>query len=89
MTTDKKIKGHFIGPNDELPNGTKVSIGRKRGVVVKCETHRAIPCGEINVHTVKLTEKTVYKWGNNYSVEQLEKPELWSGNYTGIFVIDN
>jgi len=82
-----KKTGYTVGPNDVIPNGTPVAIGDKRGVVIRCETHNATPCGLINVHTVKLTHKIVYKFGNHYALEELEKPQVWTGNYTALFAM--
>ena len=82
-----KVKGYTVGPNDVIPNGTPVAIGNRRGIVIGCETHNATPCGLINVHTVRLTHKSVYKFGNHYELEPLEKPQIWTGNYTALFVI--
>ena len=48
-----------ISPNDILPNGTKVKVGNKRGIVTNCETVRAVPSGFISVHTIAFYERQI------------------------------
>lgn len=56
-----------IQPDDILPDGTPVQVHGKRGVVVKCDIVRAVPCGFISVHTINFTQQLVggsnwHKW---------------------------
>lgn len=74
-----------IGPLDQLPNGTKVRVGNKRGVIVSSVYVPAVPSGMIYIHTVKLTEKYT---GNNlhrYKWESI-KPQVLTVGYCSIFV---
>jgi hypothetical protein len=74
-----------IGPLDQLPSGTKVRVGNKRGTVVSSVYVPAVPAGMIYVHTVKLIEKYV---GNNLRPNRWEtiKPQTLTVGYCSIFV---
>ena len=52
-------------------------------MVIDCDTVQAHPCGEINIHTVLLTEKYVREIGNAFRWEAMQAVE-WLGNYTAI-----
>lgn len=74
-----------IGSQDQLPNGTKVRVGNKRGTIVSSVYVPAIPSGMIFVHTVKLTEKCI---GNNLRPNRWEpiKPQTLTVGYCSIFI---
>ena len=74
----------WIAPHDQLPEGTPVQIGDKRGTVTTCAYVPASNGGMIAVHTVLLTERfdrqaRPRRW-------TAITPTLWTGNYTAVQV---
>lgn len=77
----------LISPHDILKNGTKVKINGKRGCVVSHEIEQACPAGFIVVHSVELTEKTVFI-GVHPKFKKMATPEIWKGSYRFINVVN-
>ena len=72
-----------LNPHEILQAGTKVQIRNKRGVVVSCDIGDGM--NRCNVHTVKLTEKCNTSFDRKW--KQMEKCEVWSGNYSFVYVV--
>jgi len=74
-----------IGPHEMLPPGTMIRIGNRRGNVVSCEYVRAVPSGQIAVHTVLMTDRIKRDYGKVWHWEPIQdKPH--TVNYTAITV---
>lgn len=71
-----------ISPNDILPNGTKVQVNTKRGVVIDCKTERATPSGFISVHCIRFTH-CYAKRMNKACYDEIKPTEKWV-NYSFI-----
>ena len=74
-----------IDPSTLLDIGQRVSVGNRFGTVIKAEYKPAHPCGIVALHTIKFTEKQVYKCANTYKMESI-KPVTQSVNYAFIQV---
>lgn len=77
------MKTRSIGPHDQLPAGTVIHVGDKRGHVVSCDYVPAQPSGMIAVHTIKLTQQVVRDYGKVWHLEDIDD-EPRKINYTGI-----
>lgn len=80
-----------IGPLDPLEIGQPVAIGNEYGTVIKCDYVQAHPYGMIYVHTIRVTEKRVFKRNKTgearYKTEAI-KPVDRRVNYSGITVLE-
>jgi len=74
-------------PGDMLPEGTKVSVGNRRGTVLSCQTVQAQPCGTVSLHRIKLTEKAETGIGNRTKWMPLENPVIVEPNYSFVTML--
>ena len=74
-------------PGDMLPEGTRVSVGNRRGIVLSCQTAQAHPCGTVSLHRIKLTEQAETGIGNRTKWLPLEKPVIVEPNYSFVTML--
>ena len=86
MTPCINMNAH-IGANDSLPAGTRVKVGRLKGVVVSAKTTEANNGGMIVVHKVKFEARWKPSFGTRGQWVPFTKPETREVNYSFIDVL--
>jgi len=71
-------------PDTNLPVGTVVIVKNQKGYVTKCERVPATPCGMINVHTIRFTDRKVILSGLRSMWKKLDQQKEERVNYSFI-----
>ena len=76
----------YIGPHEQLADGTKVRVGTKIGTVVSSEIVDAIPRGKIVVHTIKFTHRIIRV--PRPRMMRMQSPQTYAVNYSNIVLVE-
>lgn len=77
----------YIGPHEQLPDGTKVRVGSKVGKVVSSEVVDAVPRGQIVVHTIEFTHRIVRV--PRPRMMRMQKTQTYAVNYSNIVLVED
>lgn len=77
----------YIGPHEQLADGTKVRVGSKIGKVVSSEVVDAIPRGQIVVHTIEFTHRIIRV--PRPRMMRLQKTQTYTVNYSNIILLES
>lgn len=77
-----------IGPHDQLPAGTKIRVGNRRGEIVSARIEKDQFGAPIVVHRVKLLEIFSHKIGGREIWKPCKKIHEQDCNYSFIQVIN-